>query len=148
MVFQIEFEVMPPPGSAPPSTTSAGTAPPGTGTGAAISTSASFVPGSQALAAPIQQPVISGPLGAVSGGESTTTNVYTSSIVYPVFTTTDTTALATVLSSGVLPLVQLADLQNKCAVLSFDLRNEFGSCYILVRDVSTAVWFTALLRGV
>ena len=119
MVFQIEFEVLPPPGFAPPSTTSAGTAPPGTGTGAAISTTAFSVPDSQALAAPIQQPVISGPLGAVSGGGSSTTNVYTSSIVYPVFTTTDTTALATVLSSGVLPPVQLAYLQNKCAVLSF-----------------------------
>ena len=66
VVFQIEFEVMPPPGSAPPSTTSAGTGPPGTGTGAAISTTAFSVPDSQALAAPIQQPVISRPLGSVS----------------------------------------------------------------------------------
>ena len=113
---------MPTAGSGSPvttTTTSTGTGPPGTGTGAAIGTTASSVPDSPALAAPIQQPVISGPLGAVSGGGYTTTNVNTSSIVSPVFTTTDTTALATVLSSGVLPPVQLADLQNKCAVLSF-----------------------------
>ena len=87
----------------------------------------SSVPDSQALAAPIQQPVISGPLGAVSAGGYTTTNANTFSIVSPVFMTTDTTVLPTVLSSGVLPPVWLADLQNKCVAPPVCCRTWFST---------------------
>ena len=110
-------EVMPPAGSAPPTTTSAGTAPPATGT--AITTAAPSGYTTQALVVPIQQqPMISGPPGALSGG-GYITNLNPSSITTPVITPTDTTALANILSSGVLPPVLLADLQLKCAVLNF-----------------------------
>ena len=62
--------------------------------------------------------MISGPPGALGGGGYTTTSVNTSSIVTPVATLTDTTALANVLSSGVMAPAQLAELQNKLAALS------------------------------
>ena len=130
-------EVMPPAASAPPTTASAGTAPPVTVPGIVTTaappgntTQALVVPIQQqnmtsgALAAPIQQPVISGPLGAVSAGGYTTTNVNTFS-VSPVFMTTDTTVLLTVLSSGVLAAVRLADLQNKCAAPPLCCRSGF-----------------------
>ena len=91
-------EVLPPSGSAPPSTTSAGTAPPATGT--AITTAAPSGYTTQALVVPIQQqPMISGPPGALSGGGYTTVN--TSSIVSPVATLTDTTAVISVMNLGV-----------------------------------------------
>ena len=60
--------------------------------------------------------MISGLPGASGSGGSTTVN--SSSIVSPVATFTDTTALANVLSSGVIAPQQLAELQNKLAALS------------------------------
>ena len=109
-------EVMPPAASAPPTTASAGTAPPVTVPGI-VTTAAPPGTTTQALVVPIQQQnMTSGPPGALGGGGSTTVN--TSSIVSPVATFTDTTALANVLSSGVIAPAQLAELQNKLAALS------------------------------
>ena len=113
-------EEMPPSGSAPPiTTTAAGAGPPGPGAG--ISTTASSAPDTQAVSlpgVPQQQYVISGSnSGAFSGGV-TTTNVNNSSVTTPLVSSTDTTALANLLHSGILPPMQMADLQHKLAALS------------------------------
>ena len=117
-----DSEEMPPSGSAPPpttTTTAAGVGPPGPGAG--ISTTASSTPGTQAVSLPSvtqQQFVITGSSsGALSGGVSTT-NVNNSSVTTPVVNPHDTTALANILHSGILPPLQLADLQHKLAALS------------------------------
>ena len=107
-------EVLPPATSAP-STTSAGTAPPVTVPGI-VSTAAPPGTTSQLVVPLQQQAMISGLPGASGSGGSTTVN--SSSIVSPVATFTDTTALANVLSSGVIAPQQLAELQNKLAALS------------------------------
>ena len=115
-------EIMPPSGSAPPitTTTAAGAGPPGPGAG--ISTTASSVPDTQAVSlpgVPQQQYVISGSSsGALSGGVSTT-NVNKSSVTTPLVSPTDTTALANLLHSGVLPPMQMADLLHKLSALSY-----------------------------
>ena len=101
-------EVMPPATSAP-STTFAGIAPPVTVPGI-ISTAAPPGTTSQLVVPLQQQPMISGLQGA-SGSEGSTT-VNSSFIVSPVATFIDTTALANVLSSGVIAPQQLAEFQN------------------------------------
>ena len=112
-----DSEEMPPSGSAPPptttTTTAAGVGPPGPGAG--ISTTASSTPGTQAVSLPSapQQFVITGSnLGAFSGGMSNS-SVTTHLVSFP-----DTTALANLLHSGILPPMQMADLQHKLAALS------------------------------
>ena len=101
-----DSEEMPPSGSAPPPTTTtstaAGVGP--LGPGAGISTTASSTPGTQAVSlpsAPQQQFVITDSnSGAFSGGVSN------SSVSFPD------------LHSGILPPMQMADLQLKLAALS------------------------------
>ena len=106
-----DSEEMPPSGSAPPPTTTtstaAGVGPPGPGAG--ISTTASSTPGTQAVSlpsAPQQQFVITDSnSGAFSGGVSN------SSVTTPLVSFPD-------LHSGILPPMQMADLQHKLAALS------------------------------
>ena len=112
-----DSEEMPPSGSAPPpttTTTAAGVGPPGPGAG--ISTTASSTPGTQAVSlpsAPQQQFVITDSnSGAFSDGVSN------SSVTTPLVSSPDTTALANLLHSGILPPMQMADLQHKLAALS------------------------------
>ena len=114
-IMTSDNEEIVPPATTAPSTTSAGTAPPVTVPGIV---SAAAPPGttSQLVVPPQQQAMISGLPGASGSGGSTTVN--SSSIVSPVATFTDTTALANVLSSGVIAPQQLAELQNKLAALS------------------------------
>ena len=120
-----DSEEMPPSGSAPPptttTTTAAGVGPPGPGPGAGISTTASSTPGTQAVSlpsAPQQQFVITGSNSGAFGGGVYTTNVNISSVTTLLVSFPGTTALANLLHSGILPLMQMADLQHQLAALS------------------------------
>ena len=128
-VFQIEFFIMsddettwPPSGSGvhPPPVTTTAVGPPGPGP-AVTTTTVATVPNTAVVSLPgvPHQPrmVYGSNSGQLSGGVSTT-NMVQFSVTTPSASPVDPSMLANLIHSGLIPPLQMSELQNKLAALS------------------------------